>query len=88
MRRIAARMLARHLMLFLNIGQGNDLVVLLGATDSEKNNLEALTSWIYDRIDAVKQWPISGPEVEHIADTLERELKGILRDSTGQRGGQ
>lgn len=77
----ASGMIARHLAFSLQINQGAELVVLLGI-GNEKDNIEAVTSWVLGRIERLPKWPLSGDEAILFIEQLEKELRSILQDAS------
>jgi len=78
----AARMLARHLAYTLQICNGKNLVLLLGTTGREADNMEAITSWVASRLDHIEQWPMPGLDAVALIESLEHELKDVLQDTS------
>jgi len=76
----AARMLAQHLAYTLQIRNGKNLVLLLGVSGQESDNLEALANWVAAKLDHIDRWPMPSSEAIELIERLERELKDILQD--------
>jgi len=76
----AARMLAQHLAYMLQIRNGKNLVLLLGITGREADNMEAITSWVASRLNHIERWPMPGSDAVALIESLERELRDILQD--------
>jgi len=76
----AARMLAQHLAYTLQIRNEMNLVMLLGATGREADNMAALTSWVASRLNHIGRWPMPSSDAVALIESLERELRDILQD--------
>ena len=76
----ASRMIAQHLAFSLQIRQGNQLVLLLGCTGIETDNLDAIASWVLTKLQRYADWPIPTSEAVGLIEDVERELKSILQD--------
>jgi len=76
----AARMLAQHLAYTLQIRNGKNLVLLLGVTGREADNMEAITSWVASRLNHIGRWPMPGSDAVARIESLERDLRDILQD--------
>lgn len=76
----ASRMIAQHLVFSLQIRQGNQLVLLLGRTGAETDNLDAIASWVLPKLECYEEWPIPTSQAVELVEDIERELKTVLQD--------
>jgi len=79
MRRKAARSLASHLAFTFQISPQKELVLILG-NGNERNNHEAISNWVMDRISHIRQWPLPSGEVNELIAELEHDLERVLSD--------